>query len=173
MFLNVEQVTVLPQLSCFDDGVILDVYISRTYVCLLHSKFHTTSNHFPPTTDSSRTARTPLYPPVQAVPPYSLPPSFLSYLWQRNRRRSVPVPVTGVHYNSLLWMCMSNTLTWPDLTWPDLVYCSSVGELYFKVEKLRGWSGRHQQSLAGFEKIRTVGKGNNKLTTWGPPLCAI
>ncbi|XP_041376669.1 uncharacterized protein LOC121389122 [Gigantopelta aegis] len=36
---------------------------------------------------------------------------------------------------------------------------SSVGELYFKVEKLRGWSGRHQQSLAGFEKIRTVGKG--------------
>ena len=28
------------------------------------------------------------------------------------RRRSVPVPVTGVHYNSLLWMCMLNTLTW-------------------------------------------------------------
>ena len=27
----------------------------------------------PPVTDSARTARTPLYPPVQVVPPYSLP----------------------------------------------------------------------------------------------------
>lgn len=34
-----------------------------------------------------------------------------------------------------------------------------VGELYFRMEKLRNWSGHHQQSLAGFEKIRTVGKG--------------
>ncbi|XP_069103120.1 uncharacterized protein [Argopecten irradians] len=34
-----------------------------------------------------------------------------------------------------------------------------VGELYFKVEKLRGWSGQQQQTLAGFEKIQTVGKG--------------
>ena len=32
---------------------------------------------------------------------------------QRNRRRSVPVPVTGVRYNSFLWMCTLNTLTWP------------------------------------------------------------
>ena len=30
--------------------------------------------HLPPATDSSRTVRTPLYPPVQAVPPYSPPP---------------------------------------------------------------------------------------------------
>ena len=29
------------------------------------------------------------------------------------------VPVTGVRYNSLLWMCTLNPLTWPDLTWPD------------------------------------------------------
>lgn len=36
---------------------------------------------------------------------------------------------------------------------------SSVGELYFKLEKLRGWSGQQQQTLAGFEKIQTVGKG--------------
>ncbi|XP_048236777.1 uncharacterized protein LOC124117551 isoform X2 [Haliotis rufescens] len=36
---------------------------------------------------------------------------------------------------------------------------SSVGEMYFRLEKLRNWSGRHQQTLAGFEKIRTVGKG--------------
>ena len=37
-----------------------------------HFKFHNTSNHPPPATDSGRTARTPLYPPVQAVLPYSL-----------------------------------------------------------------------------------------------------
>ena len=37
-----------------------------------HSKFHNTLNHPPPATDSGRTACTPLYPPVQAVPPYSL-----------------------------------------------------------------------------------------------------
>ena len=35
----------------------------------------------------------------------------------RQCRRSppLPVPVTGVRYNSLLWMCTLNTLTWPDL----------------------------------------------------------
>ena len=33
-----------------------------------------------------------------------------------SQRKPVPVPVTGVRYNSLLWMCMLNTLTWPDLT---------------------------------------------------------
>ena len=54
-----------------------------------HSKFHNTSKHPPPATDSSQTARTPLYPPVQAASPYSLPPFlFLSR--------------TGVRYNSLL-----------------------------------------------------------------------
>ena len=77
-------------------------------------KFHNTSNHPPPATDSGRTARPPLYPPVQAVPPYSLPPLF-SCPGQRNRRRPVPVPVTGVRYSSLLWMCTLNTLTWPAL----------------------------------------------------------
>ena len=34
---------------------------------------------------------------------------------QRNQQRPVPVPVTGVRYNSLLWMCTLNNLTWPDL----------------------------------------------------------
>ncbi|XP_077996626.1 uncharacterized protein LOC144449943 isoform X2 [Glandiceps talaboti] len=34
----------------------------------------------------------------------------------------------------------------------------SIGELYFKVEKLEKWKTT-PQSLAGFEKIRTVGKG--------------
>ena len=33
---------------------------------------------------------------------------------------AVLVPVTGVRYNSLFWMCTLNTLTWPDLTWLDL-----------------------------------------------------
>ena len=42
-----------------------------------HSKVHKTSNHHPPATNSGRTARTPLYPPVQAVLPYSLSFSFL------------------------------------------------------------------------------------------------
>ena len=38
-----------------------------------HSKFHSTSNHPPPATDSGLTAYTPLYPPVQVVPPPLLP----------------------------------------------------------------------------------------------------
>ena len=33
----------------------------------------TPQNHPPPATDSGRTSRTPLYLPVQTVPPYSLP----------------------------------------------------------------------------------------------------
>ena len=40
-----------------------------------HSKFHNTSNHPPHATYSGRTARTPLYPPVQAPPPPP-PPHF-------------------------------------------------------------------------------------------------
>ena len=34
----------------------------------------------------------------------------------------------------------------------------AVGELYFKVDRLRSLSGQ-QQTLKGFEKIQTVGKG--------------
>ena len=36
---------------------------------------------------------------------------------------------------------------------------NSIGELYFKLDRLKGWSGQQQQTLAGFEKIQTVGKG--------------
>ena len=57
-----------------------------------HSKFHNTSNHPPPATDSGRTARTPLYPPVQAVPllpPTSPPPPFSCPV----SRTEEPVPV--------------------------------------------------------------------------------
>ncbi|CAE1157357.1 Serine/threonine-protein kinase nekl-2,Serine/threonine-protein kinase Nek8,Serine/threonine-protein kinase Nek3,Serine/threonine-protein kinase Nek1,Serine/threonine-protein kinase Nek5,Serine/threonine-protein kinase Nek2,Probable serine/threonine-protein kinase nek3,Serine/threonine-protein kinase Nek4 [Acanthosepion pharaonis] len=38
-------------------------------------------------------------------------------------------------------------------------YAKCIGSLYFRLEKLRFWSGQRPQSLAGFEKIRTVGKG--------------
>ena len=90
-----------------------------THICLWlnptgHSKFHNTSNHPPPATDSGRTAHTPLYQPVQVVPQYFPAPLFFSCPGQRNQRRPVPVPMTGVCYKSLLWMCTLNTLTWPD-----------------------------------------------------------
>ena len=76
-------------------------------------KSHSSSlRHNPTATDSGRTAHTPLYQSVLAVPPYFLPP-FFSSPGQRNRRRPVPVPVTGMRYNSLLWMSTLNTLTWP------------------------------------------------------------
>ena len=41
-----------------------------------HSKFHNMSKHPPPATDSGWTARTPLYPQVQAVPPLLPHPFF-------------------------------------------------------------------------------------------------
>ena len=66
-----------------------------------------------PATDSDQTARTPLYLPVQAAP-LSLTPTLFSCSRQMNRQRSVSVPMTGVRYNSLLWMCTLNTLTWPE-----------------------------------------------------------
>ena len=53
-----------PSLKC--------AHISLSLNPMGHSKFHSTSNHPLPATDSSRTARTPLYPPMQA--PYPLCP---------------------------------------------------------------------------------------------------
>ena len=49
---------------------------------------------------------------------YRWPPLTPSLLFfpcpgQRSRRWPVPVPVTGVRYNSWLWLCTLNTLTWP------------------------------------------------------------
>ena len=55
-------------------------------------------NTLPPATDSGRTARTPLYPPVQVVPPLLPPLFFLSQTEEPVRH----VPMTGVCYNSLL-----------------------------------------------------------------------
>ena len=86
-----------------------------------HSKFHNTSNHPPPAIDSGRTTRTPFYQPATSVlPPPPLTPSttpFFPCPGQRNRRRPVPVPVTGMRYNRLIWMCTLNT----DLPWPSFV----------------------------------------------------
>ena len=47
-------------------------------------------------------------------------------------------------------------------SWLNLLSYCSIGEVYFKLEKLKGWSGQQQQTLAGFEKIQTVGKGNTR-----------
>ena len=86
-----------------------------------HSKFHNTSNHPPPATDSGRTART-LYPPVQAVPPYSLP-HFMFLSWTEE-----PAFVgTCAHDRHALQQLALNVnikhseLTWPDLTWPEQI----------------------------------------------------
>ena len=66
--------------------------------------------------------------------PYALP-LFPSCPGQRNRRRPVPVPVTGVRYNSLLWICTLNTLTWPHikLCFPTLI----MFYIYFAITKIR------------------------------------
>ena len=59
-----------------------------------------------------------------------------------------------------------------------LFLCDSFhpGELYFKQEKMRGWSGVPQPNINNFEKIRTVGKGilTVKCNSYMPvPLCKI
>ena len=38
------------------------------------------------------------------------------------------------------------------------ICCRCIGDMYFKVDKLKNWSPQ-PQTLAGFERIRTVGKG--------------
>ena len=40
---------------------------------------------------------------------------------------------------------------------------SRIGTLYFDTEKLKDWSATSQQTMALFERIRTVGKGRNTL----------
>ena len=44
-----------------------------------------------------------------------------------------------------------------DLSGAKLV---TVGEIYFKPDKLRNWSAGSYQTIDLFEKIRMVGKGN-------------
>ena len=50
-------------------------------------------------------------------PPYNvLCGCIATFTAQWSVRKLVNVPVTGVRYNSSLWMCTLNTLTWPDPT---------------------------------------------------------
>ena len=102
----------------------------------------------PPATDPGRTDCTPLYPPVQAVPLYSLN-LYFSYPGQRNWRRMARVPVTSVRYNTLLWICTLNTLTWRELTWPDLTWpdhwCSNRREIRTGLSWSIGWSRQGQE----------------------------
>ena len=53
------------------------------------------------------------------------------------------------------------------LLWRICSCFSSISEVYFKLEMLRSWSGKANQSISNFEKIRTVGKGRCK--THAPP----
>ena len=58
-------------------------------------------------------------------------------------------------------LMLFNTRCWHDvcLHCDTFAVNSIVGELYFRVDRLRSLSGQ-SQTLAGFEKIRTVGKGD-------------
>jgi len=38
-----------------------------------------------------------------------------------------------------------------------------IGKLYFDEEKLKEWTRQSQQTMASFEKIRTVGKGRVRI----------
>ena len=88
-----------------------------------HSKFHNTSNHPQPATDSDsgQTARTPLYPPMQAVPPLLPHPPPFFFLSQTKEpvkastcahdRRELQQLALNVHVKH-------TDPTWPDLTWP-------------------------------------------------------
>ena len=99
-----------------------------------HSKFHNTSNHPPPATDSGRTARTPLYSSVQAVPPYSLSLFFLFRTGEPAKagtcardRRALQQLALNVHVNH-------SDLTWPDLTWSNS-NCSTHGVTSVRVHR--------------------------------------
>ena len=73
----------------------------------------------PPATDSGRTARTPLYPPVQAVSP-SLPPPFF-FLSQTEEPAKAGTYVRDRHVLQQLVLNVHvkhSDLTWLDLLWP-------------------------------------------------------
>ena len=54
----------------------------------------------------------------------------------------VPVPVTGVRYNSLPWMCTLSTLTRPDLTW-------GINRIY----RLEVWNGECVEILCRHQTV--------------------
>ena len=67
------------QQTCFNSYLMNCRYINNHSICGKYIKNPSVLNNVVPSTwtNSGRTAHTPLYPPVQLVPPYSLPPFFL------------------------------------------------------------------------------------------------
>ena len=59
-----------------------------------------------------------------------------------NQRRPVHVPVIGVRYNSLLWICTLNTLNWPDKLRgkSDRSWCDGSSDRSFLVDLLSYFS---------------------------------
>ena len=89
-----------------------------------HSKFHNTLNHPPPATDSGRTAGTPLYPPVQVVPPYSL--STFIFLSRTEEPAKAGTCVRDRRALQQLSLNM-HVKHWPDLTWGATIRGGSGG----------------------------------------------
>ena len=63
----------------------------------------------------------------------------------------VPVPMTGMRYNSLLWMCTLNTLTWSDLnicfnTWSSFILLTFFSSLYTTIT----WTWLHYKGTIIF-----------------------
>ena len=69
-----------------------------------------------PATDSGRTARTHLYPPVQAVPPYSLPPCF----FKSQTEEVAKAGTCARDRRALQQLALNVQVKHSDLTWPDL-----------------------------------------------------
>ena len=106
-----------------------------------HSKFHNTSNHPPPATDSGRTARTPLYPPVQAVPPYFLPPP-LYFVFLSRTEESSKAGTRAHDRRALQQLALNVHVKHSDLTWPPchnfFYQCSNILNRF---SKWRGQGG--------------------------------
>ena len=83
-----------------------------------HSKFHNTSNHPPPATDSCRTAHTPLYLSVQAVPHYFPPPIFFSCPGQEPTKAGT----CARDRRALQQLALNVHVKHSDLTWPDHIW---------------------------------------------------
>ena len=117
-----------------------------------HSKFHNTSNHHPPATDSGRTARTPLYPPVQVVPPSSSP--LLFFLSQTEE--PAKAGTCARDRRALQQLALNVHVKHSDLTWPDLF--SLTNKTIYCPSQTGSWGvclGRHTWTLS---ECRTCGK---------------
>ena len=68
-----------------------------------------------PATNSGRTARTPLYPPVQAIPPCSLPPPFFFLSWAEKLAKA---GTCARDRRALQQLALNVHVKHSDLTWP-------------------------------------------------------